>query len=114
MPKLIIQNLHNQEVEITSESRSVLLQVQEHGVDWMYACGGKGRCTTCQMTVIRGMDLLNSPTLHELKYRNEGRLKENQRLACQSRVLSGEVIVCIPDPYKLPHLTYSGCEPMEE
>ena len=108
MPRLIIENLNHTEVDITSESHSVLYEIQQQAIDWMHACGGKGRCTTCQMIVISGMNFLNSPTPHELRYRQENRLRSNERLSCQSRILTGEVVVRVPDQYKLPHVPYSA------
>ena len=107
MPKLIIENLNRTEVELTSDGQSVLSAIQQHAIDWMHACGGKGRCTTCLLIVISGMPFLNPPTPHELRYRNENRLKTNERLACQCHMLAGEVVVRVPDRYKLPHVRYS-------
>lgn len=107
MPKLIIENLNRAEVELTSGSQSVLNAVQQQAIDWMHACGGKGRCTTCLLIVISGMPFLNPPTPPELRYRNDNRLKINERLACQCHMLAGEVVARVPDRYKLPHVRYS-------
>jgi 2Fe-2S ferredoxin len=107
MPKLIIENLNRTEVELPSGSQSVLNAIQQHAMDWMQACGGKGRCTTCLLIVVSGMPFLTLPTPHELRYRNENRLKTNERLACQCHMMAGEVVVRVPDRYKLPHVRYS-------
>jgi ferredoxin, 2Fe-2S len=107
MPKLILQNLYNAEVEFSNEDISVLHQLQERRIDWMHACGGKGRCTTCKMIVLAGSENLSELTKDELNYLNISRLKSNERLACQCRILAGEVVARIPDAYKLSHLHYS-------
>mgnify|MGYP006157093297 CR=1 FL=1 len=56
MPKLIVQNLFDKEVYV-APGQKVLAALQEAGIDWMHACGGKGRCTTCKVVII---DLVNS------------------------------------------------------
>jgi ferredoxin len=42
----------------------------------------------------------------EQKYRNQSRLKLNERLACQIS-LTGDVLAEVPEACKLPHVTYS-------
>jgi 2Fe-2S ferredoxin len=107
MPKLILQNLYNAEVEFSNEGISVLHQIQARRIDWMHACGGRGRCTTCKMIVIAGSENLSELTKAELTYQNASRLKSNERLTCQCQILAGEVIARIPDANKLPHMHYS-------
>lgn len=107
MPRLIIQNLFNAVVEMDTVGGSVLQQVLQQRIDWMHACGGKGRCTSCKMLVIAGMDNLSPLTAHEIRFRNASRLHLTERQACQCRVISGEVVVHIPKKYQLPHQNYS-------
>jgi len=47
-------------------------------------CGGKGRCTTCKMIVVTGMENLSSKSEPEQKYFREGALEGNERLSCQA------------------------------
>ncbi len=107
MPLIHIKNLQGKIVEYSNERTSILIAFQEMGQDWMHACGGKGRCTTCGFTVLEGMGELSEPTRVEIGFRQEGRLGENQRLACQTRCL-GEVTVEVPEKNQLPHINYSN------
>ncbi|WP_299461485.1 2Fe-2S iron-sulfur cluster-binding protein [uncultured Microscilla sp.] len=106
MPKITIKNLNNQEVDLYDPNKSVLQHLGEAYIDWMQACGGKGRCTTCAMVVHNGTQYLNALTAAEEKFKNLGRLNSNQRLACQC-VASGDIVISTPEKYQLPHVNYS-------
>jgi 2Fe-2S ferredoxin len=107
---LNIKNL-NQKTILISEKKTILQSVAENYIDWMQSCGGKGRCTTCKMVVEQGQELLNSLTEVELKFRSLNRLADNERLACQTKVLSefveGVIYITIPKNYQLPHIYYN-------
>ena len=107
MAKLIVQNLGGLTVNV-SAPQTVLQAIQATGLDWMHACGAKGRCTTCRVEIISGMENLNSETAPELKYREAGRLKKSERLTCQATVLQGETKVKVPKQVQLPHLKYNN------
>lgn len=106
MLELVIQNFHNKRFESSLESQTLLKLAQAHYMDWMHACGGKGRCTTCRIEVINGSANLEPITEAEQRFFDLGKLKPNERLACQA-VLTGKVVVKIPDSCKFPHLDYS-------
>jgi ferredoxin, 2Fe-2S len=106
MVKITIENLGQKEVIGSDTRTSALKLLLENGVDWMHACGGKGRCTTCKMIVMHGMENLSQITPAELKYREMKQLATNERLACQTRPL-GEVAIRVAHEYKLPHIDYS-------
>jgi 2Fe-2S ferredoxin len=106
MVKIVIENLAQKEVLGNGQRTSVLKLLQGNFIDWMHACGGKGRCTTCKMIVLEGSDQLTALSEAELSYRKKGDLAENERLACQA-MLVGYCLVRVPDEYKLPHLIYS-------
>lgn len=106
MPEISIQNLSNTSVSTNEDGKVVLKILHENSVDWMHACGGKGRCTTCKMIVIKGMENLSPPSEFENKVKQLGALKENQRLACQCK-LHGNIQINVPEENKLPHLNYS-------
>ncbi|HRI78138.1 MAG TPA: 2Fe-2S iron-sulfur cluster-binding protein [Cyclobacteriaceae bacterium] len=108
MVKIVIENLGQKEVNITDTDKSVLHQLHAHFIDWMHACGGKGRCTTCKMTVIAGKEHLSPLTHAEKKYAKEGLLKEDERLACQVTIRSGSLIIRVPEESKLPHVHYTS------
>lgn len=106
MPKIVIQNLHNKEIFSENETKSVLGIIHENDIDWMHACGGKGRCTTCKMVVIQGEEHLTDPTTAELKFRGMNRLKDGERLTCQCQT-TGDMVIRVADENKFMHVNYS-------
>ncbi len=107
MVKIVIENLAQKELSYKGSPNSILQLVQSNFIDWMHACGGKGRCTTCKMIVVKGMENLSPPTAAEMKYLIDGQLAENERLACQTRA-QGNCRVRIPDENKMPHMIYTS------
>ncbi|GAA0877653.1 hypothetical protein GCM10009119_06210 [Algoriphagus jejuensis] len=107
MPRLVIQNLGNLTIATEHVDRKVIELIHENGTDWMHACGKKGRCTTCKMSVVKGQENLSTETESELLYRNQNRLKPNERLACQSILLKGELHIRVAETNKFPHLAYT-------
>lgn len=103
--EIIIKNLNQQKV-IGDKNQSVLKNIQLAMIDWMQACGGKGRCTTCAMKVLEGNENLTSPTTFELQQQNIGRLRPEERLACQCTII-GNIVIEVPERLKLPHIKYS-------
>jgi ferredoxin, 2Fe-2S len=106
MPLVTIENLSNATIDLSTCHTSLLLCLLESGHDWMHACGGKGRCTTCKVAVLSGMNEITPLSPAEERYRREGSLLNHERLTCQVRV-RGEVIIKVPSASKLPHITYS-------
>lgn len=107
MPRIIIQNLGNFVIESEHVDRKVIELIHENGIDWMHACGKKGRCTTCKMIVVKNEGELSEPTDREIFYRNQNRLKSSERLTCQTRILEGEILIRVAEINKFPHLTYT-------
>lgn len=107
MAKIVIKNLQDTTIKSTEIDRSVLATIHSNYIDWMHACGGKGRCTTCRMIVVKGIDNLSPPTDFEQKVINLGKLAENERLACQCKLLKEEIQIEVSQENKLPHVTYS-------
>ncbi len=52
MPKLTVEGVG--EFEVAEGKRLVLALTDDAGVDQLHACGGQGRCTTCQVEVLEG------------------------------------------------------------
>ena len=75
--------------------------------DWMHACGGKGRCTSCRATVLEGHDVLSGLTGAEKRFADAGRLSENERLTCQAVLEAGDVVISVPAACQLPHINYT-------
>ena len=102
----MIENLFKRTIVANDLSRTLLQHLQDNGIDWMHACGGKGRCTTCKVIVTHGLGNFHNPTAAEDRYFQDGALNSNERLACQSKI-SGDVSILAPEEYHLPHIAYS-------
>ena len=102
----MIENLFKRILDVRDETKTLLTHLQDNGIDWMHACGGKGRCTTCKFIVKEGIDHFQPPTSAEERYFREGALGTAERLACQAKV-TGNVTIIAPAEYHLPHMTYS-------
>ncbi len=112
MPQITIQNISNKTIRFTDPSKTMLQIFQENKQDWMHACGGNGRCTTCKMEVVEGGDYLSDYSRPEEKLLESGRLKKGERLACQTKLsqapATGALTICVPEENKLPHITYTN------
>ena len=106
MARIRIANWKDKTWEVTDLTKPLLRHFQEHGLDWMHACGGKGRCTTCKVIVTEGLENFSTITPAEQRYVKMGALKSPERLACQVRI-NGDVVVSVPEEYKLPHIDYA-------
>jgi len=107
MANIIIKNLNNTTCE-AAPSQTILQALQEARIDWMQACGGKGRCTTCKFKILQLEGQLSEATAFEEKCRQNYRLADDERLACQSYLLEGHLDLAVPKVYQLPHLTYTN------
>lgn len=103
--RIVINNWAEKTLEVTNLSKKLLQHFQDHRLDWMHACGGKGRCTTCKAIIIEGQENFEALTASEHLYRRQGALKENERLTCQAKI-KGDVVIAVPAEYKLPHIDY--------
>lgn len=106
MAKILIENLFGKILEVQDLNRTLLQHFQDNQLDWMHACGGKGRCTTCKVVVHKGVENLSPLSQAEQRYRQINALKGNERLSCQVR-LTADIAVSVPEVYKLPHVRYS-------
>lgn len=105
MPILTVQNLPGAVLPVPTGA-TLLAALHAAGHDWRHACGGKGRCTTCRLEVLSGLDHLTPLTAAELRYRHAGRLLPHERLTCQTRLPEGDVVGRVPQATKLPHVRY--------
>ena len=104
MPKISIANLQSKTIQ-SDEKRESLLNILLKETDWMHACGGKGKCTTCKFTVLEGPENISPLTPSEKQYLKLDKLRQDERLACQV-VLKGDVSIAVPKETQLPHLSY--------
>ena len=68
------------EWEVVDGKRLVLALVDDAGVDQLHACGGFGRCTTCQVEFLEGEPGSMTPTEEETL---RERSLQGVRLSCQ-------------------------------
>jgi ferredoxin, 2Fe-2S len=108
MLKIVIENMSGREIQSQVESRKVIEIIHENDIDWMHACGKKGRCTTCKMIVLEGMENLDSPTDRELYFKSLGKLSDNERLSCQAIFKKGTLKIKVAEVNKFPHVKYSN------
>ncbi|SNS39631.1 ferredoxin, 2Fe-2S [Belliella buryatensis] len=107
MLKIIIENLHHKEINALESKRKVIEIIHENYIDWMHACGKKGRCTSCKMIITEGAENLSPLTDREEFFREKDRLKLNERLTCQAELKSGTLKIRVADINKFPHMEYS-------
>ncbi len=107
MSRIVIQNLFNRTINSDVDDRKVIELIHENGVDWMHACGKKGRCTTCKIIVIQGGENLIPLNERELVFVAQGRLYPGERLACQAILHAGEIRIKVAEINKFPHIQYS-------
>lgn len=107
MASIVIRNLNEKTIQNPTLSKPLLWIFLENGIDWMHACGGKGRCTTCKAVILKGGENLIPKSPAELRYENQHQLAADERLCCQAKLMQGNLEVQIPDESKLPHVQYS-------
>ena len=93
MVRIRVQHLEDRVLVSENTDRKVIEIIHENGIDWMHACGKKGRCTTCKIRILAGQENLSPETEQELLFRSQQRLLEQERLACQARLLRGSLTI---------------------
>lgn len=104
MSQITVRNLLSKSIDCRDKNTKLLHILLQHA-DVLHACGAKGRCTTCKVTILSGEDQLHSDTEAETKFRNLGKLATNERLSCQI-IPSADLEIEIPQSNKLPHQKY--------
>ena len=80
--KIIIQYPEGKDIKIP-KGVSVLEASRIAGIPHVSVCGGKGRCTTCRVKIISGLDNVNEPNSHEASIIKRLGFENDVRLACQ-------------------------------
>ena len=93
MVRIRVQHLEDRVLVSENTDRKVIEIIHENGIDWMHACGKKGRCTTCKIRILAGQENLSPETEQELLFRSQQRLLDQERLACQARLLRGNLTI---------------------
>ncbi|MGY8730952.1 MAG: 2Fe-2S iron-sulfur cluster-binding protein [Pirellulales bacterium] len=83
MPKLDVEGLG--EFEVPADKRLVLALVDEANVDQLHACGGNGKCTTCQVEILGGdAGEMNSREQETLTARELSGVRLSCQIVCKS------------------------------
>lgn len=91
------------------ENRSGLIAVGSYlidaarrlGIEVEDECGRQGECDSCALKITQGAELLSAPTAAENKKLGEKRIKDGERLSCQTKLeKAGEVVVMITQKNK--------------
>lgn len=107
MGTIVVKNLESKTIDCAVKKER-LLDILLKETDWMHACGGKGRCTTCKAVFHSGIEQLQEMTTNEVRFAKLGKLSANERLSCQVYLEGNEqVVISVAEENKLPHLTYS-------
>ena len=109
MPKIIVSNLFNKAISFSKRNENeenVLVLLHKNNIDWMFSCGGKGKCTTCKFEIRTGNKNFSPFSEGGVRFKKLNLLRKNERLACQAIPL-GDVQIKVLAENKLPHLIYS-------
>ena len=91
----------NQEITVEENVCSILDASIEHQIPHLHECGGHGRCSTCRVRILEGMDNLSKKTqLEEAMTRNRN-WDPSIRLGCQA-FIKGDI--------KIQRLIWSSAE----
>jgi len=71
---------------------TILRAAFEGGIPHQHACGGKAKCTTCRVKVIKGLEHCEPRNQKETHMAGKIGLRDDIRLACQTRI-TGDVVV---------------------
>jgi len=77
---------------------SLLESFRANGVAWASVCGGRGRCTTCRLRVVAGLERLAEPGALETRALARIGAAPGVRLACQLRPSAALAVVPLLPP----------------
>lgn len=84
------------------------------GVHLKAECEGRGTCDTCAVTILKGRELLSTPTSPEMQHLTDERRANGERLACQTRIeRNGEINVMVKKQEVEEEETKPGDEPRD-
>ena len=89
MPK--INFLPDNKTFEVQEGETILDTAARNGIPHVNACGGEGKCTTCRLLILEGIDKCSPETEQELALRNKAHTTEEFRLACQTSI-TGDIV----------------------
>jgi adenylate cyclase len=81
-----------------SPGATILETLQDNGIAHASVCGGRGRCTTCRVRVVAGLDALPAAGPLESRALEHFHAAANVRLACQVRPTADVSVVALLPP----------------
>ncbi len=84
MSKIFVEPDHKS-LEIKSKT-TILKATLKAGIAHQHACGGRGKCTTCRVRILEGLENCKPRTPRENRIASLMHFSENTRLACQTIV----------------------------
>ena len=85
MPTIVAETATGTETIEATESKKLVLVLEDGGIDILHRCGGNARCTTCRVEVLEG-DPGEMGELERNRLAMEADLGDHVRLSCQIRV----------------------------
>ena len=79
-------NLVNDASFLINSKESILEASLKKDIPFCCECGGKARCSTCRILIVKGEENLSEINAAEAKLRTYFELPKNVRLACQTYV----------------------------
>ncbi len=76
------------------------------GVDIEATCGARGRCRTCRIKVVNGE--VPPPTIQDTVQLGHEEVRENFRLACQTKVIADATVMALPPKAEVGHQILSS------
>ncbi|MDP6168625.1 MAG: adenylate/guanylate cyclase domain-containing protein [Candidatus Marinimicrobia bacterium] len=90
MPK--IDFLPDNKIYESEQGETILRTAARNGIPHVNACGGEGKCTTCRLLILEGIENCSPETETELSLKSKVHTTEEFRLACQTTV-TGDIVV---------------------
>lgn len=78
----------------TEAGQTFLRAAQDAGVDVMATCGGRGRCHSCRIKVLKGV--VSPPTIMDTVQLGHDQVREGFRLSCQTVVTTDCSVMVMP------------------
>jgi adenylate cyclase len=83
---------------VVSAGHSILEASRQAGIAHASVCGGRGRCSTCRVRVVAGLEALPEPSSEEAQVLQRIRAAADVRLACQTRPVADCTVVPLLAP----------------
>lgn len=85
MPRVKLQP-GNIEIEATRKE-NLLKFLHSAQIPVGSACGGKGLCASCKVSILNGAKNLSRPNDTELELAERNHLQKDERISCQTKIL---------------------------